>query len=53
MNEGIRVNTILPGIFATPLLMALPDAVLQSLAAGTPPSVWATRTNTRGAGRSG
>jgi len=36
MNEGIRVNTILPGIFATPLLMALPDAVLQSLAASVP-----------------
>ena len=36
MTEGIRVNTILPGIFATPLLMALPDNVLQSLADSVP-----------------
>lgn len=36
MGEGIRVNTILPGIFATPLLMALPDPVLASLAASVP-----------------
>jgi NAD(P)-dependent dehydrogenase (short-subunit alcohol dehydrogenase family) len=36
MNEGIRVNTILPGIFDTPLLGALPDDVKQSLAASIP-----------------
>jgi NAD(P)-dependent dehydrogenase (short-subunit alcohol dehydrogenase family) len=36
MNEGIRVNTILPGIFATPLLMTLPDPVRASLAASVP-----------------
>jgi NAD(P)-dependent dehydrogenase (short-subunit alcohol dehydrogenase family) len=36
MSEGIRVNTILPGIFATPLLMALPDNVLKSLGESVP-----------------
>ncbi len=36
MAEGIRVNTILPGIFATPLLMSLPPNVLESLAASVP-----------------
>ncbi|RYZ13417.1 MAG: SDR family NAD(P)-dependent oxidoreductase [Comamonadaceae bacterium] len=36
MNEGIRVNTILPGIFATPLLMALSEPVLQSLGQSVP-----------------
>ncbi len=36
MGEGIRINTILPGIFATPLLMALPDNVLKSLAESVP-----------------
>jgi NAD(P)-dependent dehydrogenase (short-subunit alcohol dehydrogenase family) len=36
MGEGIRVNTILPGIFATPLLMALPDNVLKSLGESVP-----------------
>lgn len=36
MTEGIRVDTILPGIFATPLLMALPDRVLKSLAKPVP-----------------
>jgi len=30
------VNTILPGIFATPLLMALPDNVLKSLGESVP-----------------
>lgn len=33
---GIRVNTIAPGIFATPLLKSLPDEVQQSLAASIP-----------------
>ncbi|MNT90652.1 3-oxoacyl-[acyl-carrier-protein] reductase FabG [compost metagenome] len=33
---GIRVNTIAPGIFATPLLKSLPAEVQQSLAASIP-----------------
>ena len=36
MGEGIRVNTILPGIFNTPLLQASPDNVKASLAASVP-----------------
>ncbi len=36
MNEGIRVNTILPGIFSTPLLHGAPDNVKASLAASVP-----------------
>jgi NAD(P)-dependent dehydrogenase (short-subunit alcohol dehydrogenase family) len=36
MSEGIRVNTILPGLFATPLLMALPDNVLNALGESVP-----------------
>lgn len=36
MAEGIRVNTILPGLFATPLLMALPDNVLKALGQSVP-----------------
>ena len=36
MGEGIRVNTILPGIFATPLLAGLPDHVRDALAASVP-----------------
>jgi NAD(P)-dependent dehydrogenase (short-subunit alcohol dehydrogenase family) len=36
MNEGIRVNTILPGTFDTPLLGALPDNVKAALAASVP-----------------
>ena len=36
MAEGIRVNTILPGIFGTPLLQSLPDNVKQALAASVP-----------------
>ena len=35
-REGIRVNTILPGIFNTPLLAAQPDAVIQALGAQVP-----------------
>lgn len=35
-NEGIRVNTILPGIFNTPLLQAAPDSVKDALAASVP-----------------
>jgi len=33
---GIRVNTIAPGIMATPLLMSMPDNVRASLAASVP-----------------
>jgi NAD(P)-dependent dehydrogenase (short-subunit alcohol dehydrogenase family) len=36
MAEGIRVNTILPGIFSTPLLEGLPDNVKGALAASVP-----------------
>ncbi|GAC1578343.1 MAG: SDR family NAD(P)-dependent oxidoreductase [Candidatus Elarobacter sp.] len=36
MNEGIRVNTILPGIFDTPLLASLPENVRGALAASVP-----------------
>ena len=36
MSEGIRVNTILPGIFDTPLLQSAPDNVKQALAASVP-----------------
>src|ERR1700681_4727588 len=36
MNEGIRVNTILPGIFDTPLLAAAPEKVRAALAASVP-----------------
>ncbi|MDC0148439.1 SDR family NAD(P)-dependent oxidoreductase [Alphaproteobacteria bacterium] len=35
-REGIRVNTILPGIFNTPLLAAAPDSVKQALGAMVP-----------------
>jgi NAD(P)-dependent dehydrogenase (short-subunit alcohol dehydrogenase family) len=35
-QHGIRVCTVAPGLFATPLLMELPDAVQQSLAASIP-----------------
>ena len=35
-GEGVRVNTILPGIFNTPLLHAAPDNVKSALAASVP-----------------
>jgi NAD(P)-dependent dehydrogenase (short-subunit alcohol dehydrogenase family) len=35
-GEGIRVNTILPGIFSTPLMNAAPDNVKAALAASVP-----------------
>jgi NAD(P)-dependent dehydrogenase (short-subunit alcohol dehydrogenase family) len=35
-GEGIRVNTILPGIFNTPLMNAAPQAVKEALAASVP-----------------
>lgn len=36
MGEGIRVNTILPGIFDTPLLQGAPDHVKAALAESVP-----------------
>ncbi|MET3664038.1 SDR family NAD(P)-dependent oxidoreductase [Caulobacter sp. 1776] len=36
MNDGIRVNTILPGIFNTPLMNGAPDNVKATLAASVP-----------------
>jgi NAD(P)-dependent dehydrogenase (short-subunit alcohol dehydrogenase family) len=36
MNDGIRVNTILPGIFDTPLMSRAPDTVKDALAASVP-----------------
>ena len=36
MGEAIRINTILPGIFKTPLLAGLPDNVKDALAASVP-----------------
>jgi NAD(P)-dependent dehydrogenase (short-subunit alcohol dehydrogenase family) len=34
--EGIRINTIMPGIFNTPLMMGAPDNVKEALAATVP-----------------
>jgi NAD(P)-dependent dehydrogenase (short-subunit alcohol dehydrogenase family) len=36
MSEGIRVNTILPGIFDTPLMQGAPQNVKDALAASVP-----------------
>jgi len=36
MNEGIRINTILPGIFHTPLLFGLPEKAVEALNASVP-----------------
>ena len=36
MGEGIRVNTILPGIFETPLMLGAPQPVKDALAASVP-----------------
>ena len=36
MGDGIRVNTILPGIFDTPLMNAAPPQVKEALAASVP-----------------
>ncbi|MET0987377.1 MAG: SDR family NAD(P)-dependent oxidoreductase [Steroidobacteraceae bacterium] len=35
-GDGIRINTIMPGIFATPPMMGAPEQVLSSLAASVP-----------------
>jgi NAD(P)-dependent dehydrogenase (short-subunit alcohol dehydrogenase family) len=36
MDLGIRVNSIMPGIFATPPMLGVPEKVLTSLAASVP-----------------
>ena len=36
MNLGIRVNSIMPGIFATPPMLGVPEKILESLAASVP-----------------
>lgn len=36
MSEGVRVNTILPGIFDTPLMQGAPQQVKDALAASVP-----------------
>ncbi len=36
MGEGIRVNTIMPGLFDTPLMASLPDNVKAALSASVP-----------------
>jgi NAD(P)-dependent dehydrogenase (short-subunit alcohol dehydrogenase family) len=36
MNEGIRVNTVLPGIFDTPLMQRVPQQAKEALAASVP-----------------
>jgi NAD(P)-dependent dehydrogenase (short-subunit alcohol dehydrogenase family) len=36
MSDGIRINTIMPGLFDTPLLQAAPDNVKAALAASVP-----------------
>ena len=35
-KQGIRVNTIAPGLFATPLLLGMPENIQESLAASVP-----------------
>jgi NAD(P)-dependent dehydrogenase (short-subunit alcohol dehydrogenase family) len=35
-SEGIRINTILPGLFETPLLLSAPEPLRASLAASVP-----------------
>ena len=35
-NDGIRINTIMPGIFDTPLMQNVPDNVKEALAASVP-----------------
>lgn len=36
MNVGIRVNSVMPGIFATPPMLGVPEKVLESLNASVP-----------------
>ncbi len=35
-SEGIRINTVMPGIFATPPMQAAPEKLLESLSASVP-----------------
>jgi NAD(P)-dependent dehydrogenase (short-subunit alcohol dehydrogenase family) len=35
-SEGVRINTILPGLFATPPMLAVPPAVMESLSKSVP-----------------
>ena len=35
-GEGIRINTVLPGIFETPLMLGAPEKVKEALAASVP-----------------
>ena len=36
MNDGIRVNTILPGVFKTPMVAGMPEQVQEALGAQVP-----------------
>jgi NAD(P)-dependent dehydrogenase (short-subunit alcohol dehydrogenase family) len=36
MGEGVRINTILPGVFATPMMAGAPEPLQASLAAAVP-----------------
>jgi NAD(P)-dependent dehydrogenase (short-subunit alcohol dehydrogenase family) len=36
MNDGVRVNTILPGVFKTPMVAMMPENVQEALAAQVP-----------------
>jgi len=36
MNDGIRLNTILPGVFKTPMVAGMPDHVQEALGAQVP-----------------
>ena len=36
MNEGVRVNTILPGVFKTPMVAMMPPSVQDALGAQVP-----------------
>jgi NAD(P)-dependent dehydrogenase (short-subunit alcohol dehydrogenase family) len=36
MNDGIRVNTILPGVFKTPMVAGMPENVQEALGAQVP-----------------
>jgi len=36
MNEGVRINAIMPGIFATPPMLGVPEKVLEVLSNSVP-----------------
>jgi NAD(P)-dependent dehydrogenase (short-subunit alcohol dehydrogenase family) len=36
MNDGVRINTILPGVFKTPMVAMMPEAVQDALGAQVP-----------------